>query len=260
MKKIRLVHWNYAEAREQAEHLAILGYEVSYDLPNGPIFLKELGKATPDAVVIDLSRLPLQGRDMALAIRHQKATRYLPLVFAEGDPEKVARIKEHLPDVIYTTWNRIGSVLKNALAHPPAEPVIPRSVFEGYSNTPLFKKLGIKAHSKVVLIRTPVDFEKTLGELPDGVKLSKINRGQRDITIWFAKSVKELESRIKSVAGLIKDGGLWIVWAKKTSGLTSDLTQNNVRKAGLAAGLVDYKICAIDKTWSGLLFAKRKSK
>ncbi len=237
-----------------------MGFAVVYDLPEGPVFLRELSKTPPDAVVIDLSRLPSQGRDMTLAIRHQKATRYIPLVFVEGEPEKVDRIKEHLPDVIYTTWNRIGSALKSAMAHPPAVSVVPRSVFEGYSNTPLFKKLGIKTHSKVVLIHAPAGFEKSLGKLPDGVKLSKINRGPRNLTIWFAKSSKELEGHIKPVAGSIENGSLWIVWAKKTSRLISDLTQNNVRKAGLAAGLVDYKICSIDQTWSGLLFTRRKSR
>lgn len=258
MKRIRLIHWNLKEAQERAGRLEKMGYTVIHDLPEGPAFLKELGKTPPDAVVIDLSRLPSQGRDMALAIRHQKDTRYIPLVFVEGEPEKVARIKENLPDVIYTTWSCIGSALKNALAHPPTEPVVPRSVFEGYSNTPLYKKLGIKENSIVVLIHAPTGFKKTLGELPDGVKLSRINRGPRDLTIWFARSAKELEGHIKPITGLIKDGGWWIVWAKRTSGLTSDLTQNNVRKTGLAAGLVDYKICSIDKTWSGLLFTKRK--
>ena len=54
-------------------------------------------------------------------------------------------------------------------------------------------------------------------------------------------------------------GGLWIAWPKKTSGVTSDLTQGRVREVGLAAGLVDYKVCAINATWSGLLFARHKT-
>ncbi len=39
--------------------------------------------------------------------------------------------------------------------------------------------------------------------------------------------------------------------------MDSDLRQGLVRKAGLDAGLVDYKIAAIDDTWSGLKFAYR---
>jgi hypothetical protein len=56
------------------------------------------------------------------------------------------------------------------------------------------------------------------------------------------------------------DAGLWIVWPKQASGVKSDLTQNIVRRAGLANGLVDFKVCSIDKTWSGLKFRKRKTK
>jgi hypothetical protein len=52
---------------------------------------------------------------------------------------------------------------------------------------------------------------------------------------------------------------LWFAWPKKASGLTTDLTQQVVRDAGLAHDWVDYKICSIDQTWSGLLFARRKS-
>ena len=53
-------------------------------------------------------------------------------------------------------------------------------------------------------------------------------------------------------------GGLWIIWPKKSSGVSSDLTQAIVRRVGLASGLVDYKIAAIDATWSGLKFTERK--
>lgn len=57
---------------------------------------------------------------------------------------------------------------------------------------------------------------------------------------------------------MAEGGGLWIAWPKKASGVASDLTQTVVRKFGLDAGLVDYKICSIDKTWSGLLFTRRR--
>jgi hypothetical protein len=55
-------------------------------------------------------------------------------------------------------------------------------------------------------------------------------------------------------------GGLWIAWPKKASGVATDLTEDVVRRDGLAAGLVDHKVCAIDATWSGLRFALRKEK
>jgi CheY-like chemotaxis protein len=260
LNRIRLIHWNSAEAKHLAEKLKEIGYPVVYEMPSGPDLLRELGKSPPVAVVIDLSRLPSQGRDMALAIRHQKSTRYLPLVFVEGETDKIARIKEHLPDAVYTTWNSITKSLRHAIAHPPENPVIPQSRMDGYSGASLGKKLGFKANSVVALVNAPKDFEKSLGKLQEGVIFRRRYAGSRDITIWFVRYVGELESHIKPIASLIENGWLWIAWPKRACGMVTDLTQNHVREAGLAVGLVDYKVCSIDETWSGLLFTRRKSK
>lgn len=260
MNQIRLIHWNAVEVKERAERLKNLDYEVIYELPKGPEFFRDLRDNPPDAVVIDLSRLPSQGRDIALGIRHQKATRYFPLVFVGGEPERVERIKEHLPDAIYTTWSSVGKALKSVFTHPPKDPVVPRSRMDGYSGAPLVKKLGIKVNSTVVLINAPKDFERTIGDLPEGATLQRGNRGSRDLTIWFIKSAKELDNHIEKIASMVEKGGLWIAWPKKNSGVATDITQNHVRKIGLDSGLVDYKICSIDEIWSGLLFTKRKSR
>ncbi len=254
-----MIHWKETEAEERAERLRSAGYDVAYD-PIAPAVLRELRENPPSAVVIDLSRLPSQGRDMGLAVRHYKATRYVPLVFVDGDPEKVKRIKEHLPDAVYTTWDTIRSSLKHAISNPPLHPVAPRSLLDGYSGTPLVKKLGIKPNSTVALVTAPQDFEVTLGKLPPGVTLLRHSRGRPDLTIWFIKSMKDLERRIGRMVNLAEGRGLWIVWPKKTSRIKSDLTQVAVRRVGLASGLVDYKVCAIDTTWSGLLFTQRKTK
>lgn len=257
--RIRLIHWNAVEAKERAESLRAAGYDVVCEA-FGPDGLRALRQELPAAVVIDLGRLPAQGRDVGLALRHAKATRHVPLVFVAGDPEKVARIQEHLPDAVYTTWNRIRASLKRAIANPPADPVVPESVFAGYSGTPLPKKLGIKENSVIILAGAPPGFEKTLGDLPAGVTLRRQARGRCDLLVWFSKSRKDLERRVNRMGALAGRSGLWIVWPKKASGIPTDLTQTVVRGIGLAAGLVDYKISAIDAIWTGLRFTRRKSK
>jgi hypothetical protein len=78
--------------------------------------------------------------------------------------------------------------------------------------------------------------------------------------IWFTRSRNTLERRIERMAARDDFGSLWIVWPKKASGMGADLSQQDVREIGLATGLDDYKICAIDATWSGLLFTRRRSK
>ena len=79
-----------------------------------------------------------------------------------------------------------------------------------------------------------------------------------DLTLWFVKSTEELNDIIQRMCNQVGKRGLWIAWPKKASRIESDLTQQIVRNTGLNAGLVDYKVCSIDSTWSGLLFTHRK--
>ncbi len=259
MQRVGLIHWNADEAERHVSRLRALGYQVVYH-PEPPTALRLMRDRPPAAVVIDLSRLPAQGRDIGLALRHYKSTRHAPLVFAGGLPEKVTRVKRQLPDAVYTPWSRMRSSLKRAIAHPPVRPVVPKSLLEGYSGTPLPKKLGIKADSVVALIGAPTGFERILGELPDGVVLRRGARGRSDLTIWFTKSRRDLERRVVRLGSVAGSGGLWIAWPKKSSGVATDLSQVVVRKVGMASGLVDYKVCSIDATWTGLRFTRRKSK
>jgi hypothetical protein len=126
----------------------------------------------------------------------------------------------------------------------------------GYSGTPLPKKLGIKAGSTVLLIGAPRGFRPQLGELPP--KVTFVSRASKpvDLAVWFVTRRRELEGRMPALAGAAI--GLWVAWPKKASGVASEVSENLVRDAGLAHGLVDYKVCAIDAVWSGLKFAVRK--
>ena len=113
-------------------------------------------------------------------------------------------------------------------------------------------------NTTVALVDAPDDFEKTLGALPEGAKLRKGARSKNDLFIWFTRSRADLDGLIEKMAATIGEASLWIAWPKKASKVASDLTQQIVRETGLATGLVDYKICSIDQTWSALLFTRRK--
>ena len=178
-----------------------------------------------------------------------KATQTVPLIFVEGSTEKVERVKRVLPDACFTTYRSLGAQLRKELSRTRSKPVVPKVNPAGYSGTPLAKKLGIKSDSTVHLIDAPQDFESLLSDLPTGVRLKRQLRGSVELAIWFVTSVAQLEKRIDTLAGRLgAGGGLWIAWPKKTSGMATDVTQNDVRRVGLASGLVDYKICAIDAT------------
>jgi CheY-like chemotaxis protein len=256
MSHITLILWNDQEARARAEQLERAGHIVTLhaDSRAAPLTLRE---NPPDVFVIDLSRLPSHGRETGVWLRNQKATRYVPIVFIEGDPDKTQRARELMPDAVYTNWNKIRSAIKQAIQHAPTKPIVP-GTFDSYSGTPLPKKLGIKTGSVVALLGAPQDFEQTLGALPESVRVQKQARDQAHVVLLFVKSRAELERRFPAAVRTMAQGGkLWMVWPKKASGVVTDLTENTVRAFGLAAGLVDFKISAIDATWSGLCFAQR---
>ena len=128
----------------------------------------------------------------------------------------------------------------------------------GYSGTPLVRKLGIKPGARLALINPPDGFDDTLGELPDGVTMKSRLRAPNDVIVSFHTDAPELERRLPALRrALDVDGGLWLAWPKRSSGIATDLSDGEVRRLGLAAGLVDNKVCAIDATWSGLRFVYR---
>ena len=129
----------------------------------------------------------------------------------------------------------------------------------GYSGTPLPKKLGIKPGSVVALLGAPEGFHKMPGPLPEGAKLRTGADEDCTLTLWFTRSRKELERGMRRALEMARQGPVWIIWPKQASGVATDLKEQVVRQSGLKAGLVDYKVCAVDATWSGLLFARRKS-
>ena len=126
------------------------------------------------------------------------------------------------------------------------------------SGSPLVRKLGIKPGSRLGLIGAPEGFDGTLGELPADVAVRRRARGVLDVIVAFHGSSAELEARLPALKrALDPAGGLWIAWPKRASGVATDVSENLVRELGLAAGLVDNKVCAIDEVWSGLRLVYR---
>src|SRR5207248_222521 len=119
---------------------------------------------------------------------------------------------------------------------------------------------GIKPKHQVVLLAAPLHIPDILGNLPEDVVVvrSLCGSGKGNVIVLFAQAGKTLPARFAAAKEcLTSDGGLWVAWPKKTSGVKTDLNENLIRAIGLAAGLVDNKVCAIDETWSGLRFVWR---
>ena len=119
----------------------------------------------------------------------------------------------------------------------------------GYSGTPLAQKLGIAADSAVTVVGAPRGFSL----------VKKKGRAPFDVALVFPASRKALEKMFTDAArGMKENGGVWIAWPKKSSGIETDVTENVLRELILPTGWVDNKVCAIDDTYSGLRFVKRK--
>jgi ABC-type Na+ transport system ATPase subunit NatA len=127
----------------------------------------------------------------------------------------------------------------------------------GYSGTPLVKKLGIKPGSNIVLVNAPSDYATEL-DLPPDVTVNSRSGKPLDFAQLFVMSEKELQREFSEYAKRLNASGmLWVSWPKKSSGVSTNLSDNIVRDIGLAAGLVDVKVCAVNEVWSGLKFVVR---
>jgi len=126
----------------------------------------------------------------------------------------------------------------------------------GYSGTPLPRKLGLKSGMRFVALNAPPELDVLLARAPELERLARVT--SFDCALAFATTERVLAGLFpKLLPRLVDAGMIWIAWPKKTSDVVTELTENAVRRAGLAAGLVDVKVCAIDATWSGLKFVRR---
>lgn len=124
--------------------------------------------------------------------------------------------------------------------------------------TPLLRKLAVKPRTRLGLLGVPPELEAALAELPPGVTVRRRASGPFDVILSFHTRRSELDRRLPALRAVLDPaGGLWIAWPKRSSGLRTDLSEHVVRELGLATGLVDNKVCAVDGTWSGLRFVYR---
>ncbi len=230
---------------ERARELEAAGHQVR-TVTLDPGTLRALWADPPDVVVVDLSRAPATGRDVALAIRGRKATRHVPFVFAGGDD--IGKLRALLPQETYCTWSDAAEAVGKA---KPSQSTAAPPVLAGYAHAPIEKKLGVKSGDRVALMGEPEGFRE---RLPPDVEWRDRPDGRCVLAIWFTRSAAELEGELEWIA---RAGAprLWIAWPK--GGKSIGLTQQAVRKAGMGAGMVDYKICSIDATWSAQLFTWR---
>ena len=130
----------------------------------------------------------------------------------------------------------------------------------GYSGTPLARKLGIKPGFRIRPKNEPMPYGDLVGiDDADGVAISSRLRANVDLWHLFTRSDPELADTLPlAMRQIVPDGIIWVSWPKRSSGVPSQIGEDDVRRHALPLGLVDVKVCAVDDIWSGLKLVIRK--
>jgi CheY-like chemotaxis protein len=255
MSRLRLIHWNSAQAERYIKILEGAGHRVEYFPEFSPQLMREWRKSPPDAFVIDLSRLPSQGREIVIALRQSKNTRAVPILFCEGEEEKVAKTRAVLPDALFCPLTRLRIAVRQL--KKSTAPVVPVAMMDRYGSRTAAQKLGIREGDVVLLVDPPRDMPGGLGELPPSVNF--VESLPAAVTLLFATDPQVFLQQLSEWRSSAAKTKLWVCW-KKGRLVGSGVSERLVRETGISLGLVDYKICAINSVWSGLLFSYKASR
>jgi CheY-like chemotaxis protein len=246
--RVVVVHYEAAEAAALADRLRREGIAAEPYTALGTRGFRQLSAAPPDAILIDLIRMPSYGRAMGGMLRKTKSTRAIPIVFLEGDPEKTDRVRELLPDAGFTSLPRLAPALRRAVRTAPAEPVVPES-----REVPAGQKLRIPEGATVSLIGAPEGFEAVLG----GARVTRSRGGE--VVLLFARTAAAIGRELPGLAKMLPGRRLWVLWPKRTSRAAGDLSLPRIHDACAPLGLVAYKTCSVDATWSAAAVSRRRT-
>jgi Protein of unknown function (DUF3052) len=130
----------------------------------------------------------------------------------------------------------------------------------GYSGTPLAKKLGLRAGTRLFLQAAPSNYWQLVAPAPERVRTVRRIDADTDLLHLFATRRGQLSEALRGARTAMRaDAVIWVSWPKKASRVPTDITEDVIRELALPLGLVDIKVCAVDATWSGLKLMLRRS-
>jgi hypothetical protein len=129
----------------------------------------------------------------------------------------------------------------------------------GYSDTPLAKKLGIKEGFKIFLVKAPAQYQALLAPLPASVSFTGTANSSTNLVHAFVTERTALARLLPTLRKKLPSGAaIWVSWPKKSSKVSTDITEDTIREIALPLGFVDIKVCAVTEVWSGLKLVVRK--
>lgn len=129
----------------------------------------------------------------------------------------------------------------------------------GYSGTPLPKKLGLSASTRLVVLDGPSDYPSIVGPLPEGAQLGSRIGARTNMVHLFVTERDRLSAELARLRRRLgPDAAVWVSWPKKASRVPTTVTEDVIREVALPLGFVDVKVCAVTEVWSGLKLVVRK--
>ena len=252
MAFVQVIHWKPAEAADLVAACQAAGFEAACSAE--PRVLRE---RVPAAVVIDLTQLPSHGREVGVWLRQAKKTRHVPIVYVDGDPEKVGRIRAMLPDAVFTSRARLHGELKSAVRKGIPNPAVPPPDIVRFGGRSAAQKIGIKAGMTVGLIDAAPDYQALLGALPEGVEFLEEPAKPQALTLWFLHYFDGVMNALDGMRRVAARTRLWMVWRK---GGKREVTFYSILTAAAEVGLALSKLCAVNAEWSAVWLVPRKVK
>jgi hypothetical protein len=202
-----------------------------------------------DVLVFDLSRMPVYSKYHAQMARKGRTTAHIPFVFVGGEGEKLEGLRRMFPGETFTDWSK----LKGVLAKVKRGSLAPRAEADtsGEAVRELWQKLGLKAGLRVALGDAPREFWTALGNAPEGIDY-EAPRGKADMAFFFVEDPDSLGQQLEAIERVGARLPVWVIYRKGVGVKLPEL-----RAVMIDCGLIDYKICAVNKNYAGML-VKRK--
>jgi CheY-like chemotaxis protein len=227
------------------------GFDASAEFHVASGLTTRLKASPPDAFLVDLSRMPSHGRAVALYILRSRPLRHIPVVFLEGDPAKVEKLRALAPEAAYANWAAVKKAVNDAVRNPrPARLGPPEAYMMQWAKTPLAKKLGLEPGACALLVNPPEGFEEWV-KAPDGVEFVDRWAPGVNLIFLFVTGVDQLDLTIvKLLPKIDRRVHLWICWPKLSGRAPSTgLTQSAVLETARFHGFKTSKIASVDSTW-----------
>jgi hypothetical protein len=255
--RVLLLHWKQEEIASLTGR--IHGFEILPYVPGKGAGMKGLAaEPVPDVLLISLERQPSNGHAVAHVYHQRKATRHVPVVFAGGDPVKVAKIRAALPWARFCGWDTVSQVLAEAVANPiPSIAAASQSSMS--AQRPLYAKLGLTEGMHVALLAAPASLHRLVPDLPFELEIGEQPERDTTLTLWFVRSVGEVDDGFAWISSRMKRPRIWVFYARgkaKSKVGDTSLTWGLLSEKAAAFGLAQFKVLRLNEIWTGVAFGQ----